>query len=99
MALTKPDETCALVVIDLQKGIGGLPTAYPADEIVDRSVQLARAFRERGLPVILVNVSGSAAGRTDAGNLRRRGVTQVVLTGVARRFFPGWVRRPGPMTC
>jgi nicotinamidase-related amidase len=36
-------------------------------EIIDRSAQLARAFRERGLPVVLVNVSGMAPGRTDAG--------------------------------
>jgi hypothetical protein len=27
-------------------------------EIVSRSGQLARAFRERGLPIVLVNVSG-----------------------------------------
>lgn len=69
MALTKLDTVSALVVIDLQKGIVGLPTAHPAGEIVDRTVRLARAFRERGLPVVLVNVSGRAPGRTDAGAL------------------------------
>src|SRR5208282_901420 len=124
MPLTKLDTTAALIVIDLQKGIVGLPTVHPAGEIVDRSAQLARAFRERGMPVVLVNVSGRAPGRTDAGSpkfsfpadwtelvpeleqhpgdhivtkqrwgaflgttldhdLRQRGVTQVVLTGVA----------------
>jgi len=67
MPLTKLDTTAALVVIDLQKGIAGLPTVHPVGEIVDRSAQLARAFRERGLPVVLVNVSGRAPGRTDAG--------------------------------
>jgi nicotinamidase-related amidase len=112
------------MVIDLQKGVVGLPTAHPMGEIVERSAQLARAFRERGLPVVLDNVDGMAPGRTDAGRptfafpddwtelvpeleqhpgdhlvtkqrwgaflgtslddtLRRQGVTQIVLTGVA----------------
>jgi nicotinamidase-related amidase len=101
-----------------------LPAVHPIGEIVARTAQLARAFRERGLPVVLVNASGAAPGRTDAGPrkfsfppdwtelvpeleqhpgdhlvtkqrwgaflgttlddyLLRRGVTQVVLTGVA----------------
>jgi nicotinamidase-related amidase len=67
MPLTKLDATAALVVIDLQKGIVGLPTVHPAAEIVARAARLARAFRERDLPVVLVNVSGPAPGRTDAG--------------------------------
>ncbi|MGD0128122.1 MAG: isochorismatase family protein [Terriglobia bacterium] len=67
MPLTKLDTTAALIVIDLQEGIVGLPTVHSAGEIVDRSAQLARAFRDRGLPVVLVNVSGRAPGRTDAG--------------------------------
>jgi nicotinamidase-related amidase len=124
MPITQLDECCALVTIDLQKGIVGMPAAHPAGGIVDRSARLARAFRERGLPVVLVNVSGMAPGRTEAKSpryelppdwtelvpelepqpgdylvtkqrwgaflgtpldayLRERGVTQVVLTGVA----------------
>ena len=67
MPLTKLDATPALVVIDLQKGIIGLPTVHPAGEIVSRAAQLARAFRSRGLPVVLVHVTASAPGRTDAG--------------------------------
>jgi nicotinamidase-related amidase len=116
MPLTQLDPTAALIVIDLQKGIVGMPTAHPIAEIVERNARLARAFRERGLPVVLVNVTGAAPGRTDAGRraelvpeleqqpgdylvtkqrvgafigtsldetLRRRGVTQVFVTGVA----------------
>lgn len=124
MPLTKLDDTCALIVIDLQKGVAGLPTAHPSSEIIARSAKLARAFRERSLPVVLVNVSGRAPGRTDAGSpefsfppdwtelvpeleqhpsdhtvtkqrwgafigtglddyLRQRGVTQILLTGIA----------------
>ena len=67
MPLTKLDTTAALVVIDLQKGIVGMQTVHPAVEIIGRVAQLARAFRERGLPVVLVNVAGRAPGRTDAG--------------------------------
>jgi nicotinamidase-related amidase len=124
MPLTRLDTITALVVIDLQKGIVDRPAAHPIRDVVDRSAQLARAFRQRGLPVVLVNVSGPAPGRTDAGrpnlsfppdwtelvpeleqhpddylvtkqcwgaflgtnlddSLRQRGVTQIVLTGVA----------------
>jgi nicotinamidase-related amidase len=124
MPLTKLDNNSALIVIDLQKGIVGLPTVHPIGEIIGRTAQLARAFREQGLPVVLVNATGGAPGRTDAGSpkysfpadwtelvpeleqqpddhtiskqrwgafigtslhdyLRERGITQVVLTGVA----------------
>lgn len=124
MPLAKLDPAVALVVIDLQKGIVGMPTAHPIGEIVGRAGQLARAFRARGLPVVLVNVDGMAPGRTDAARpkfsfpadwtelvpelekqsgdhlvtkqrwgafigtslddiLRRQGVTQIVLAGVA----------------
>ncbi|HEX3741515.1 MAG TPA: isochorismatase family protein [Terriglobales bacterium] len=67
MPLSKLDTLAALVVIDLQKGITGLPTVHPAAEIIGRAAQLARTFRERKLPVVLVNVAGGAPGRTDAG--------------------------------
>lgn len=66
MAVTRLDEIAALVVIDLQKGIVAVPTAEPATEIVARATRLARAFRDRKLPVVLVNVAGRAPGRTDA---------------------------------
>jgi len=61
------DKNSALVVIDLQKGIVAAAAAQRAAEIIARASQLARAFRERGLPVVLVNVAGRAPGRTDAG--------------------------------
>ena len=124
MPLTQLDPTAALVVIDLQKGIVGFPTVHPAADIIARAARLAGAFRERGLPVVLVNVTAGAPGRTDAGwpkferpadwaelvselaqdsrdhlvtkqrwgaflgttldeYLRQRGVTQIVLTGIA----------------
>jgi nicotinamidase-related amidase len=124
MAITKLDNIAALVVIDLQKGIVSMPTVHSVAEIVDRSAQLAHAFRERGWPVVLVNVTGPPPGRTDQGartfsfpedwtelvpelgqqpsdlliskqrwgafigtaldaELRKLGVTQIVLTGLA----------------
>ncbi len=67
MPLTKLDSNSALLVIDLQKGIVSMPTVHPINEIVARTAQLARSFRERGLPVVLVNVSGAAPGRTNVG--------------------------------
>jgi nicotinamidase-related amidase len=64
--LTKLDTNVALIVIDLQKGIAGLPTVHPSGEVIGRAAELARAFRERGLPVVLVNVTGRVPGRTEA---------------------------------
>jgi nicotinamidase-related amidase len=66
MPLTELDTVAALIVIDLQKGLVALPTVHPIGEIVGRAGQLANAFRERGLPVVLVNVRGAAPGRIDA---------------------------------
>jgi nicotinamidase-related amidase len=124
MPLTQLDDISALVVIDLQKGIVGVPTAQPAGEIVARAARLAQAFREHGLPVALVNVAGRAPGRTESAtpkltfspewtelvpelaafrtdlritkqcfgaflgtsldaDLRKRGVTQIVLAGIS----------------
>jgi nicotinamidase-related amidase len=67
MPLTKLDTGAALIVIDLQKGITALPTVHPVKQIIGRAAQLAAACRERGLPVVLVNVTAAAPGRTDAG--------------------------------
>ena len=124
MPLTQIDTNAALIVIDLQKGIVGLPGApLSTAAVVEKSAQLARAFRAKKLPVILVNVAGRSAGRVDVSRdfsppagwdelvpeldrqpsdytvtklqigafygtaleqiLRRHGVTQVFLTGVA----------------
>ena len=65
MPLTTLDPHTALVVVDLQKGIVSLPTAHDADTVVQRSAALAEAFRAAGQPVVLVNVTGGAPGRTD----------------------------------
>ena len=70
MPLTQLDKNAALVLIDLQKGIVGRPTAHPAMEIVARAAQVAQAFRDHGRPVILVNVAGRPAGRNDAGPMK-----------------------------
>ncbi|ABF41307.1 isochorismatase hydrolase [Candidatus Koribacter versatilis Ellin345] len=70
MPLTQLDTKAALILIDLQKGIVARPTAHPAAEIVSRAAQLAQAFRDRGLPVILVNVAGRPPGRNDAGPIK-----------------------------
>jgi nicotinamidase-related amidase len=64
MPLTTVDPTPALVVIDLQKGI----VSGPVTHVVPPALALARAFREHKLPVVLVNVTGRAPGRTDANS-------------------------------
>ncbi|MHB1088371.1 MAG: isochorismatase family protein [Acidimicrobiales bacterium] len=65
MTITTLDPHVALVVIDLQKGITQLATVHPMGDVLERSAALAAAFRERHLPVVLVNVVGAAPGRTE----------------------------------
>jgi nicotinamidase-related amidase len=125
VTLSTIDPSTALVIIDLQKGVVAMDTAHAMDGVIARSRELADAFRGYGLPVVLVNVSGAPAGRTERSRagaaalpegwdelipelgqqpsdhlvtkrtrgaftstdleqyLRRNGVTQIVLTGVA----------------
>ena len=126
MPLTTLDPGTALLVIDLQKGIVTTPTIQPISGIVACAASLAEAFRRHGLPVVLVNVAGSAPGRTEQtrqrrepstdwtdfvpelhqqpgdhvvtkrtwgaftatgleGHLKQKGITQVVIAGVATR--------------
>jgi nicotinamidase-related amidase len=67
VTLTTLDPTTALIVIDLQRGVVGMPTAHPMEAVVQNSAALADAFRSHGLPVVLVNVTGAPAGRTERG--------------------------------
>jgi nicotinamidase-related amidase len=52
----------ALVLIDLQQGIVALPLVHPAAAVLDRSAQLATAFRAAGRPVVRVRVAFSPDG-------------------------------------
>jgi len=61
MALTVLDPNTALLVVDLQKGIVGAALAHPIGPVLER----ARAFRAAHLPVVLINVTGGAPGRTE----------------------------------
>jgi nicotinamidase-related amidase len=65
MPITPLDKTPALVIIDLQKGVVTYPTVHPIDGVVKHSSELAAAFRRHGLPVVLVNATGRAPGRTE----------------------------------
>ncbi|WEO77156.1 cysteine hydrolase [Cryobacterium sp. SO2] len=127
MTITTLDSTTALIVIDLQAGTLGGPTAHPAGEIVARAAELLAAFRAQGRLVVLANVDGTPAGRTQYGEgarefpaafsalvpelgqqpgdvtltratwsafagtdldaiLTERGITQIVLAGIATSF-------------
>jgi len=81
MPLTTVDPTPALVVVDLQSGIVAMGLAEtPA--VIEKSVALADAFRAKGLPVVLVNVSAAPGGRTDvnpAGGGRELPAEGIVL--------------------
>ena len=65
MTVTALDRKTALIVIDLQKGVVGAPTVHPIAGVLSGASALAAAFRRRGLPVVLVNVTGIAPGRAE----------------------------------
>lgn len=67
MPITALDPVTALIVIDLQKGIAGHTFLSPITEVVESTRTLLDAFREAGLPVVLVNVAGRPPGRTEQG--------------------------------
>jgi nicotinamidase-related amidase len=77
MPLTQLDSNAALVLIDLQKGIVLMPTVHPAADVVRNAAELAKSFRRHKLPVVLVNVTAGAPGRTD-------------FKRPARHFPPDW---------
>lgn len=65
VTVTPLDPKAALIAVDLQKGIVSLPAVHPMDGVVKHVRALLEAFRGHGLPVALVNVAGSAPGRTE----------------------------------
>ncbi|HEX8829168.1 MAG TPA: hydrolase [Xanthobacteraceae bacterium] len=65
MPVTAIDPKSALVVIDMQKGIVGLPTVHPVGEVTRNVVRLVDSFREKRRPVVLVHV-GWGPDRADA---------------------------------
>jgi nicotinamidase-related amidase len=65
MPLTTLDPKTALIVVDLQKGIINSSFMHPLDAVIERTRALLDAFRQRDLPVVLVNVAGGAPGRTE----------------------------------
>lgn len=66
MPLSQLDTRPALIVVDLRNEMSDMPAGPSIKDIINRSSELAEAFRERGLPVVLVSLSGGAPGRTDA---------------------------------
>lgn len=77
MSISVLDEQTALIVIDLQAGTVASPTAHPAEEVVARAGELLSAFRRQKLVVVLANVDGTPAGRTE-------------YSEGARDFPPSW---------
>lgn len=89
MALTQLDPNTALIVVDLQKGIVGLPLVHPIADVIDRTRELLDAFRMHKMPVVLVNVAGRAPGRTEQPPRRQ------TLTEGWADLIPELDRQPG----
>lgn len=64
--ITALDKSTALVLIDLQNGVAGLPLAHPVENILTNSAKLVAAFRKAGLPIVIVNVNSAGAVWTKA---------------------------------
>lgn len=64
--VTAIDKNTALVLIDLQKGIVGYPLVHPVADVLNNSAKLVAAFREAGLPIVIVNVNPAGAAWTKA---------------------------------
>ncbi|HVX41484.1 MAG TPA: hydrolase [Gemmatimonadaceae bacterium] len=61
--LTLDPKSTALVVIDLQRGIAGMPTVpIAASDVIQRAAAMADRFRERGALVVLVHVDPGPGG-------------------------------------
>jgi nicotinamidase-related amidase len=80
MAPTTLAPNTALIVIDLQKGLVNGSFVPPIREVIDRACALIDIFREKNLPLALVNVVGRAPGgrnriRAAAYSFRRGGPT------------------------
>ena len=90
MPITAIDPKSALIVIDLQKGISSMfPDSKDMQAVVNNTNRLSQAFRQKGLPVVLVVVAGTAPGRTDAP---RRG--QKELPAEFSELVPDLVQEP-----
>src|SRR4051812_37437318 len=60
--ITAIDKNTALILIDLQNSVVSAQTAHSIDKILDNANRLIAAFREKNLPVVIVNVKpGDAA--------------------------------------
>jgi nicotinamidase-related amidase len=70
MPISTIDPRAALIVIDLQKGVLDIPAEPPVHDVLKNASALTAAFRRRHLPVVLVNVTGGAPGRTEADQTR-----------------------------
>jgi nicotinamidase-related amidase len=65
MSISIIDKKTALIIVDMQKGVTSMPTVHPMDMIIANCSALAAAFRKCNLPVVLVNATGAAPGRTE----------------------------------
>lgn len=89
MPVTEIDSKAALVIIDLQKGIAKPPSVHPVEEVIKNAAELAHVFREKKLPVVLVNVAGQPKGRTDVKR------TVAAFTPKSTSLIPELDQQPG----
>ena len=91
--ITALDPKAALILIDLQNGIASLPLFKPAKDVIEKSSIMVKAFHERGLPVIFINVNPfkdthKILRATERGlPATKEAIEQTLATMRANRFF------------
>jgi nicotinamidase-related amidase len=105
--ITAIDSKTALIQIDMQKGIVSGDKAHPTQPIIDNIASLQLAFRQAGLPVVIVHVEpiGSPASvvRSEKNQFSKdkAGQQQQVETMQAAHFFDivdPLIPKPGDLT-
>jgi nicotinamidase-related amidase len=80
--ITEIDINTALILIDLQKSNLKIETVPPVSEVLKQAAKLVTAFREVGLPIVVVNVNPVGAAwtkvRVEKPTIPRGQVTQAL---------------------
>ncbi len=84
--ITAIDKNSALVLIDLQKGVVKMETAHPTKDVLGNAVKLINIFRNKNLPIVVVNVNPIDASwtktRVESPSVPKSFVTQFIVKGI-----------------
>lgn len=97
MPVTELDPRTALVLIDLQQGIGAMAPSNVVENVVAASARLATAFRAQHLPVVLVHVDFSPDGGDAPRTRSTMSIAGMALPPNWASTLPGLGRQPSDL--